>query len=379
MTATPTLALAEALIARPSVTPDDAGCQTLLAERLQALGFDCERLEYGAVTNLWARRPGDGPLLAFAGHTDVVPPGEPTDWQSDPFVPSVRDGVLYGRGSADMKGALAAMLVATERFLARCPQPRGSLAWLITSDEEGPARDGTRRVMRALGERGEHIDWCLVGEPSSSGRAGDTLRHGRRGSLSGTLRVLGVQGHVAYPDRALNPVHAFAPVMAALVGMHWDDGDADFPPTSFQISNIRAGTGANNVIPGRLEVEFNFRFGPASSQAGLRAAVEQVLARAGCRYEIDWHLSGEPFVTRGGRLIDAACAACQAVTGAAPRMDTGGGTSDGRFIAPTGAQVVELGLCNASIHKIDEHAALADLETLTAIYEQVLERLLGAG
>lgn len=379
MTSTPTQALAEALIARPSVTPDDAGCQALLAERLQALGFVCERLEYGAVSNLWARRPGDGPLLAFAGHTDVVPPGDLADWQSDPFVPSVRDGVLYGRGSADMKGALAAMLVATERFLARCPRPRGSLAWLITSDEEGPARDGTRRVMRTLGERGEQIDWCLVGEPSSSQWAGDTLRHGRRGSLSGTLRVLGVQGHVAYPERALNPVHAFAPVMAALAGMHWDDGDADFPPTSFQISNIRAGTGANNVIPGRLEVEFNFRFGPASSEAGLRAAVEQMLAHAGCRYEIDWHLSGEPFVTRGGALIDAAGAACEAVTGAAPQLDTGGGTSDGRFIAPTGAQVVELGLCNPSIHKIDEHAALTDLEALTAIYEQVLERLLGGG
>ena len=374
-----TLEYAKALISRPSVTPEDEGCQDWMIEKLEALGFQCETLWFEEVRNLWARRGSDGPLLVFAGHTDVVPTGDAGKWRFDPFVPTEDGDLLYGRGAADMKGSIAAMLVAVEDFIAAHPDHRGSLGFLITADEEGPSVNGTVKVVETLQEREEHIDYCLVGEPSSSDTVGDVIKNGRRGSLGGLLTVKGVQGHVAYPERALNPVHAFAPVMAALVGMHWDDGDADFPPTSFQISNIRAGTGANNVIPGRLEVEFNFRFGPASSEAGLRAAVEQVLARAGCRYEIDWHLSGEPFVTRGGALIEAASAACEAVTGAAPQLDTGGGTSDGRFIAPTGAQVVELGLCNPSIHKIDEHAALADLEALTAIYEQLLERLVGGG
>ncbi len=371
-----TLELAKALINRPSVTPDDAGCQALVAARLRTLGFDIEAMMFGEVENLWARRGTAKPLFVFAGHTDVVPPGPREMWTSDPFVPEVRDGRLYGRGAADMKASIAAMVTAVERFLARHPQPQGSIAFLLTSDEEGPAVDGTVRVVGKLKQRGEQIDWCLVGEPSSEKGIGDTARNGRRGSLNGTLRVRGVQGHVAYPHLAKNPVHMALPALAELAAMSWDNGNAHFPPTGFQISNINCGTGADNVIPGELEVLFNFRYSTEQTAAGLQRRVEEVLRRHHLDYAIDWRLSGEPFLTPRGRLVEAARRAVKEVRGIDLELSTGGGTSDGRFIAPTGAEVLELGPLNATIHKVDEHIAVADLDALSAMYEKLLEQLL---
>lgn len=371
-----TLALARELIRRRSVTPDDAGCQALIAGRLEAMGFSCETLDYGEVRNLWARLGDSAPLLLLAGHTDVVPAGPLEDWHSDPFEPTERDGLLFGRGAADMKGGLAAMVTACERFLNKHPEPDGSLAFLLTSDEEGPARDGTRRVMRTLTDRGVNVDWCLVGEPSAASSVGDSLRRGRRGSLTGRLTIYGKQGHVAYPETADNPVHRMLPALEELAGMQWDEGHEDFPPTSFQIANVQAGTGADNVIPGAAQVQFNLRYAPSSTAEDLKARVEDVLERHALKYRLDWHDSGRPFHTPDGPLLEAAVSAVRDVTGGTPELSTGGGTSDGRFIAPTGAHVVELGLVNATIHQVDECVAIADLETLSDIYQRLLERLL---
>ncbi|HTT08117.1 MAG TPA: succinyl-diaminopimelate desuccinylase [Gammaproteobacteria bacterium] len=375
---TETLELAKALINRPSVTPDDAGCQALIAARLRALGFNIEAMMFAEVENLWARRGTAQPLFVFAGHTDVVPTGPREAWTSDPFVPEVRDGNLYGRGAADMKGSIAAMVTATERFIARRPQHQGSIAFLLTSDEEGPAEDGTVKVIDKLRRRGEQIDWCLVGEPSSEKKVGDTAKNGRRGSLNGTLRVRGVQGHVAYPHLAKNPVHLALPALSELAAMTWDKGNAHFPPTGFQISNIHGGTGADNVIPGELEVQFNFRYSTEQSDDGLKQYVGDILRRHHLDYSIDWRLSGKPFLTSHGKLLEAAGQAVKQVRGITLELSTGGGTSDGRFIAPTGAEVLELGPLNATIHKIDEHIAVADLDALSTIYEKLLERLLAA-
>lgn len=374
-----TLDLACRLIERPSLTPQDAGCQPLIAERLGALGFRAEPMRFGEVDNLWLRRGASAPLFCFAGHTDVVPPGPAEDWSSEPFVPTLREGRLYGRGAADMKGSIAAMVTAIERFVAAHPGHRGSIALLLTSDEEGPAVNGTVKVVERLQARGERIDWCLVGEPSSSTRVGDTVKNGRRGSLSGRLVVHGRQGHVAYPQLADNPIHRLAPALAELAATQWDQGNAHFPPTTFQVSNIRGGTGATNVIPGQVELLFNFRYSTESPQESLRERVHALLDRHGLRYELDWTLSGEPFLTPRGELVAAACAAIEEVTGHGTELSTAGGTSDGRFIAPTGAQVLELGPPNATIHQVNEHVAVEDLETLSRIYERVLERLLVEG
>jgi succinyl-diaminopimelate desuccinylase len=371
-----TLELAKALISRPSVTPDDAACQAIVAARLRKLGFAIEAMMFGDVENLWARRGRARPLLAFAGHTDVVPPGPREAWTSDPFVPDVRDGKLYGRGAADMKSSIAAMLVAVERFVARHPDHRGSIAFLLTSDEEGPAVDGTVKVIEKLEQRGEKIDWCLVGEPSSESRLGDVLKNGRRGSLNGVLKVNGIQGHVAYPHLARNPIHAAVPALAELARIEWDRGNEHFPPTGFQISNINGGTGAENLIPGSVEVLFNFRFSTEQTAEGLQARVEDVLRRHELDYDLNWRLSGNPFLTPAGQLVDAARVAIREVTGVEAQLSTGGGTSDGRFIAPTGAQVLEVGPVNRTIHKIDECIAVADLEALTEVYERVLAGLL---
>jgi len=383
---TQTLELAKSLIRAPSVTPDDAGCQELMIHRLARMGFTVERLPFGEVSNFWARRGTASPLLAFAGHTDVVPPGPSDQWDSDPFTPEIRKGYLYGRGAADMKGSLAAMLVACERFLSDHPAHAGSIAFLITSDEEGAAADGTRRVMEALGARGEHLDWCLVGEPSSSQRVADTVKNGRRGSLHGRLMFRGVQGHVAYPHLAENPIHGIGRLIAELTDESWDHGNEFFPPTSFQISNIWSGTGATNVIPGELELLFNFRYSTESTAESLQARVErmveqhvlneEVRAQRKYPYDIVWHLSGRPFLTRGGELVDAVQEAVHSVTGRAPVLSTAGGTSDGRFIAPTGTQVVELGPVNETIHKVNECVRVQDLDRLTEIYQSVLRHLL---
>ncbi len=372
-----TLGLARALIARPSVTPDDAGCQTLLATRLELAGFGIERLRFGDVDNLWARRGTAAPLFVFAGHTDVVPPGPREQWDSDPFTPVIRDGCLYGRGAADMKGSIAAMVTASERFVMAHPQHRGSLGFLITSDEEGPSVDGTVKVIEHLAARDEHIDWCLVGEPSSVERTGDVIKNGRRGSLNGRLKVHGQQGHVAYPQRADNPIHRALQALADLVAVEWDRGNEHFPPTSFQISNIHAGDGTVNVIPGTLEVLFNLRFSTASTAAGIRAQVEDILRQHALQYSLDWQLSGAPFLTPSGALIDATRQAIEDVTGIRTELSTSGGTSDGRFIAPTGAQVVELGPLNATIHKVNECVGVEEIDELSKIYERILERLLG--
>lgn len=381
-----TLALALDLIRRPSITPEDAGCQDVLCARLAALGFRLERLRFGAVDNLWARLGDSTPVLAFAGHTDVVPPGPLEQWQSPPFTPELRDGLLFGRGAADMKGSLAAMITACERFLTAHPRPRGSLAFLITSDEEGAAVDGTVRVVEHLQARGERIDWCLVGEPSSNARIGDVIKNGRRGSLNGRLLLRGVQGHVAYPHLAQNPIHAIGALLGTLTDEVWDQGHDFFPPTSFQISNLRSGTGAVNVVPGELEMLFNFRFSPAVTVAELqertRLLIETALLNEEIKtgqvfqYDLDWTLSGLPFFTAPGTLVAAAQAAIRAETGQDAELSTSGGTSDGRFIAPTGAQVIELGPLNATIHKANEQIAAADLETLSRIYETLLVRLL---
>lgn len=365
-----------ALVERPSVTPDDAGCQGLLGVRLRHSGFAVESLRYGAVDNLWATHGTGRPVCVYLGHTDVVPSGPAAAWRSPPFVPSLRDGVLYGRGAADMKGAVAAMVLALEGFVAAHPDHPGTVALLLTSDEEGEARDGVRRVMEEFRTRGQRIDFCLVGEPSSRERLGDVIRVGRRGSLSGALTVRGVQGHVAYPELVRNPIHLAAPALAELAATRWDAGNAEFPPTSFQISNLHAGTGANNVVPGTLEALFNFRYCTQSTAASLRERVEALLARHGLDHSLRWDHSGEPFLTGDGPLRRAVVDAVGEVCGIVPEPSTGGGTSDGRFVAPLGAQVVELGPLNASIHQIDEGVRLADLERLPTLYGAVLRRLL---
>mgnify|MGYP006276663327 FL=1 len=374
---TPTRALARELISRRSVTPDDAGCQPMLAERLEPLGFLAERYRFGDVDNLWLRRGNATPLFVFAGHTDVVPPGPEDQWQTPPFEPTERDGYLFGRGAADMKGSVAAFVCAVERFVEANPDHAGSIALLLTSDEEGPARDGTKRVVEALTDQRIAPDWCLVGEPSSTRQVGDTIKNGRRGSLSATLTVRGTQGHVAYPQFADNPVHRAAPALTDLVNTEWDTGNTYFPPTSFQITNVRAGEGANNVIPGNLEVAFNFRYSTETSADALKERVARLLERHRLDYDIEWHLSGTPFLTDEGNLIDAATQVIEEKSGITPHLSTAGGTSDGRFIAPTGAQVLELGPVNATIHKVNESVNVDDLETLSAVYEGILERLLG--
>jgi succinyl-diaminopimelate desuccinylase len=370
------LELTKDLISRRSLTPADEGCQSVLAQRLARVGFRIEPLPFGEVTNLWARRGAAAPLFCFAGHTDVVPTGPLEQWHSDPFTPEVRDGLLYGRGAADMKSGLAAMLTATEEFVRRHPAHAGSIAFLITSDEEGPSIDGTRRIAELLRARGEHIDWCLLGEPSSEVSVGDTVKIGRRGSLSGRLSVHGVQGHIAYPQWAENPVHVLAPALAELVARRWDEGTEHFQPTSFQVSNLNAGTGAPNVIPGELKARFNLRYSPVQTLAGLKQSVEDILRRHGVRYDLEWHVSGEPFYTAAGVLSAAVAAAVAEETGAPPRLSTSGGTSDGRFIAPLGAQVVELGVVNATIHKVNECVRVADIDALQRMYCNLLRRLL---
>ncbi|UXA49664.1 succinyl-diaminopimelate desuccinylase [Xanthomonas prunicola] len=364
------------LIARASVTPDDAGCQALLAGRLTAAGFACEHLHLGEVDNLWATHGSGAPVLVLLGHTDVVPPGPREAWTSDPFDPQIRDGVLYGRGAADMKGSVAAFVVAAERFVAAHPTHSGTLAVLLTSDEEGDAIDGVRRVADIFRERGQAIDWCITGEPSSTERLGDLLRVGRRGSLSGTLTVKGVQGHVAYPHKARNPIHLAAPALAELVARQWDDGFESFPPTSLQLSNIHAGTGANNVIPGELQVAFNLRYTPHWDAPRLEAEITALLDRHALDYALRWHRSGEPFYTPEGRLRSVAREVLGEFAGAPPEESTGGGTSDARFIAPLGAQCIEVGPVNASIHQVDEHVRVADLQALPALYRTLIERLL---
>ncbi len=372
----PTLELACALIRRPSVTPDDQGCQQLLAGRLQRLGFQVEHLRFGDVDNLWARRGDASPLFVFAGHTDVVPPGPREQWETDPFDPVLRDGMLCGRGAADMKSSIAAMVTACERFIADNPAHRGSIGFLVTSDEEGPATDGTVRVVEHLQARRESIDYCLVGEPSSEEALGDVIKNGRRGSLNGRLCIRGHQGHVAYPQLAENPIHRAAPALAELAAEEWDRGNEFFPPTTFQISNINGGTGAENVIPGELDVMFNLRFSTESSAASIRSRVASILDRHRLDYGLEWKLSGEPFLTPAGELVDAAGEAIRQLTGKPTRLSTSGGTSDGRFIAPTGAQVLELGPVNATIHKVNECVRADSVETLTMIYERILAILL---
>ena len=368
--------LLKQLLRCKSITPDDAGCQRILADRLTPLGFNCEDLPFGDVSNLYARRGSAAPVFCFAGHTDVVPPGAEDEWSSDPFEPIVRDGMLYGRGSADMKGSLAAMIVATEEFLAEHPEHAGSLAFLITSDEEGRARDGTLQVMNTLQARDEHIDWCVIGEPSSQDKLGDIVRIGRRGSLSGMLTVNGTQGHVAYPQLADNPIGRFAPVLAELYAIEWDTGNESFPPSSFQFVEIQSGVGFPNVTPGELEARFNFRYSTVWHYETLQAKVTEIMDSHDIDYELRWHLSGEPFLTEPGKLIDAVSSAVEEHCGAAPELSTGGGTSDGRFIAPAGTDVVELGPINASIHKIDEHVRVEDIIELTSMYRRILDKML---
>jgi succinyl-diaminopimelate desuccinylase len=372
----PTHELARALIERRSLTPDDAGCQTLIARRLAPLGFVAETLAVNGVTNLWLRRGTMRPLVCLAGHTDVVPTGPLAEWQSDPFTPSERDGWLYGRGAADMKGSLAAFVTAIETFVAAHPAAPGSIALLLTSDEEGPSVDGTVRVVERLAAHGESIDYCVVGEPTSVAHLGDTIKNGRRGTLSGKLTVRGIQGHVAYPDLARNPIHLVAPALAELAALRWDDGDAHFPPTTWQCSNIHAGTGATNVIPGALELLFNFRHGPASTRESLEARLKHVLVRHGIDFALEWTGSGNPYLTARGRLANTVVDAVRAVTGIAPELSCTGGTSDGRFIAAICPEVIELGPGNESIHKLNERVRIADLDALSAIYAAVLARLL---
>ncbi|MDH3614604.1 MAG: succinyl-diaminopimelate desuccinylase [Gammaproteobacteria bacterium] len=372
----PVLQLLSELIRCPSITPDDAGCQEILATRLRPLGFDCEPMPFGDITNLWARRGDAGPVLCFAGHTDVVPPGSESEWQSDPFEPVVREGLLYGRGSADMKSGLAAMIIALERFIAAHPEHEGSLAMLLTSDEEGRARDGTLKVIETLQARGEHIDWCVLGEPSSQQTLGDIVRIGRRGSLSGILTVHGVQGHVAYPQLADNPISRFAPVLSELHTIEWDQGNEYFPPTSFQVVEIQSGLGFPNVTPANLNARFNFRYSTEWDYERLQVRVHEIFDAHQFDYELNWHLSGEPFLTKTGKLTDAVSRAVSDQTGQRPELSTGGGTSDGRFIAPAGTDVVELGPINESIHKVNEHVRIQDVISLTAIYERIMQLML---
>lgn len=373
----PTLELACELIRRPSITPLDEGCQELMMGRLQAAGFTLEPMRIGEVDNFWAYRGGDGPVLCFAGHTDVVPTGPVEAWQSDPFAAEIdQHGMLRGRGAADMKGSLAAMVVAVERFVNDHPDHKGRIAFLITSDEEGPAEHGTKAVVERLAKRQERMDWCIVGEPSSSDKLGDVVKNGRRGSLGATLTVRGKQGHVAYPHLARNPIHLAAPALAELAAEHWDDGNEFFPPTSFQISNINGGTGATNVIPGTLQVVFNFRFSTESTEESLKQRVRAILDRHGLDYNLDWALSGLPFLTEPGELLDAIVDSVREVTGHTTTPSTSGGTSDGRFIATLGTQVVELGPLNATIHQIDEQVRASDLDLLTDVYYRTMVRLL---
>lgn len=371
-----TLALCCDLISRPSVTPEDHGCQALMIARLEAIGFQCTPLRFGDVDNFWAVHGTDGPLLVFAGHTDVVPTGPEEQWNTPPFEPSLVGDTLYGRGAADMKASLAAMVVACEEFLAINPEHKGRIGFLITSDEEGPATDGTVRVMEWLQQQGEQIDWCLVGEPSSTNVLGDVIKNGRRGSLNARLTVKGVQGHIAYPHLADNPIHLAAPAMNTLTREVWDEGNSFFPPTSMQISNINGGTGATNVIPGELEIVFNFRFSTELTDMDLRQRTEAILDAHELDYDIQWSLSGQPFLTPSGKLVEAAVDSIRAETGIETELSTSGGTSDGRFIAPSGAQVVELGPINATIHKLNEEVHAPDLPHLMAIYRGIMERLL---
>ena len=374
-----TLELAKDLISRPSVTPDDQGCQQLLADRLEAMGFSVEHMRFGEVDNLWARLGDSAPLFVFAGHTDVVPSGPVEKWRSDPFTPTIEGDILTGRGAVDMKSSIAAMVCACEQFLGDrndfASAGRGWIAFLITSDEEGPAIDGTVRVIDTLQQRGEHIDWCLVGEPSSTATVGDVVKNGRRGSISGDLTIHGVQGHIAYPQLAQNPIHLFAAAQKELCEEVWDQGNEFFPPTSFQISNINAGTGATNVIPGELKVQFNLRFSTEISHDEIKQRIEAILDRHGLNYTLDWAVSGQPFLTADGRLIEATQHAIKDICGLDTELSTSGGTSDGRFIAPTGAEVLELGPINATIHKIDEHIEIQQLDRLTSIYTSLLEKL----
>jgi len=372
----PTVQLAEELIRRPSVTPEDAGCLTVIGDRLKAIGFHLEKMDFGDVQNLWAVRGSEGPILAFAGHTDVVPTGNPDHWRFPPFEPTHEDGFLYGRGAADMKGSLAAMVTACERFIAEHPGHRGRIAFLLTSDEEGPAVNGTVKVMQTLTERGEFIDYCIVGEPSSTNTLGDVVKNGRRGSLNASLTIKGMQGHVAYPHLADNPIHRFSPALTELCAEQWDNGNDFFPATSFQVSNINAGTGATNVIPGDVHCLINFRFSTESTDTELMARTEAILKKHGLNYQIDWKTSGQPFLTDHGELIDSTVAAIHEITGLNTELSTSGGTSDGRFIAPTGTQLVELGPRNATIHKVDERIEAADLEPLSVIYQEILKKLL---
>ena len=373
-----TLILTEEMIARASVSPADGGCQALMIERLEAIGFAVEKLRFGPVDNFWARRGRGSPVFCFAGHTDVVPSGPLDEWRSDPFVPVIRDGLLYGRGAADMKSGLAAMLTACEEFVGRYPAHRGTIAFLITSDEEGPAVDGTRRVVEVLRERNDSIDWCLVGEPSSESELGDTIKIGRRGSLSGRLTVHGIQGHIAYPQFADNPVHAVAPALAELAARTWDPGNEHFQPTTFQVSNISAGTGAPNVIPGELKARFNLRFSTEQTVDGLKTVVEELLRRHRVNYSLEWFVSGYPFLTAPGELSEAATRAVQEQLRITPKLSTGGGTSDGRFIAPLGAQVIEIGVINQTIHKVNECVRVADIDRLHGVYHRTLELLLAS-
>jgi len=364
------------LLRRRSITPEDAGCQPLLAERLKRLGFACESMQFGEVSNLWARRGTEQPVFCFAGHTDVVPPGDETEWDSDPFEPCLRDGLLYARGAADMKSGLAAMIVAVERFVAKYPDHPGSISFLITSDEEGHARDGTLKVVETLQARDEHIDWCVIGEPSSEQKFGDIVRVGRRGSLSGILTAHGVQGHVAYPHLADNPIARFAPVLSELHATEWDSGNEYFPPTSFQVVDIRSGIGAPNVTPAELSARFNFRYSTVWDHEGLQERTEAILDRHELDYKLDWHLSGKPFLTQPGALTEALALAIRDSTGIETVFSTSGGTSDGRFISPAGADVVELGPVNSSIHKLNEHVRIDDVLALSQTYERILELML---
>jgi succinyl-diaminopimelate desuccinylase len=371
-----TLDLTQNLMARRSVTPADEGCQALMCERLAAVGFKIEPLRYGNVENFWATHGSGAPMFCFAGHTDVVPTGPLEEWRTDPFVPTIKEGVLYGRGAADMKSGLAAMVTAAEEFVRSHPHHKGTIAFLITSDEEGPSVDGTKRVAEMLAGRHQRIDYCVVGEPSSENKIGDTIKVGRRGSFSGRLTVHGVQGHVAYPQLAENPVHTFAPALAELTSRIWDQGTEHFQPTTFQVSNFNAGTGAPNVIPGELKARFNLRYSPVQTQEGLKETVEGILRKHGVKYTIEWYVSGEPFYTPPGALSDAVGNAIEEVTGSRPKLSTGGGTSDGRFIAPLGAQVVELGVINASIHKVNESVRVVDIDALHRMYLGTLKNLL---
>jgi len=371
-----TLELTQELMACPSVTPDDAGCQDILTARLEAMGFDIEALRYGDTDNLWARRGTASPLFVFAGHTDVVPAGEDSDWDTDPFTPTIVDGYLYGRGAADMKSGLAAMIIACEEFLQQHPEHSGSIAFLITSDEEGTGKDGTIKVVEHLQKHSIKMDWCIVGEPTSSKAVGDIIKNGRRGSLSGTLKVKGTQGHIAYPHLCINTIHKALPALTELTKAHWDEGDDSFPPTSMQISNINAGTGADNVIPGHMDVLFNFRYSPASKAEDLMKAVHSSLDKEEINYDLDWHHSGKPFITPPGKLLDAVQSAVKSAADLTAALSTDGGTSDGRHIAPTGCHVIELGVCNDTIHAVNERVKVEELDTLKEIYKQILSRLL---